>query len=268
MDITSILSQTPFWLINKELAHNIGRDEAFLLSDLITKFKYFGSLNQLEKIGNEYYFYATSESIENDTMFSYFQQKKLINKLIKFGLLKIKRKGIPAMLYFHIIEEKIPTYLNSSIEETSNLDIEKFEINTLNNSNSIYYNNKNKYINNNNNNIDKSSKIKEYKDIFEEARKIYKGTKRGCNTEFEVFIKHRDWKEVLPILKAAIQREIQYIEGLKKEGKFAPEYKHFKTWLNQRCWENEFLSTDNKIINETELKRKKAMIKQFYGEIE
>jgi len=267
MKLSSFLTQTAFWTINKELAHNIGRDEAFLLSDLISKYEYFKSINQLVEFDNENYFYATSESIENDTMFTYFQQKKLIANLEKLGLLKSKRKGIPSKLFFHIKEENISNFFKSSIEETSNLDIKKIEINTSNNSNSIYYYNKNKYINNNNN-IDRNSKIKEYKDIFEEARKIYKGTKRGCNTEFEVFIKHKDWQEVLPMLKAAIQREIQYIEGLKKEGKFAPEYKHFKTWLNQRCWENEFLSADNKIINETELKRKKAMINQYFGGIE
>ena len=165
-----------------------------------------------------------------------------------------------------IVGGRLEENFKADLKKTSRQDTKKLQgrleenfkdTNTCNNSitNSNYF-------------IDKSSKIKENKDIFEEARKIYKGTKRGCNTEFEVFIKHKDWQEVLPTLKAAIQREIEYIEGLKKEGKFAPEYKHFKTWLNQRCWENEFLSTDNKIINETELKRKKAMIKQFYGEIE
>jgi predicted transcriptional regulator len=208
---------------------------------------------------------------------------KMLNRLIEKGLI-IKQEGtsfLKASDYF-ILESELDTKQSlgtlqkqedtkQSLEDTKLSLVEQTKQSLEDTKQSLDYNNNNNNIrdnNNNNNNIDRNSKIKEYKDIFEESRKIYKGTKRGCNTEFEVFIKHKDWQEVLPMLKAAIQREIQYIEGLKREGKFAPEYKHFKTWLNQRCWENEFLSTDNKVINENELKRKKAMIKQFYGEIE
>lgn len=208
---------------------------------------------------------------------------KMLNRLIEKGLI-IRQEGtafLKASDYF-ILESELDTKQSldtlqkqedtkQSLVDTKQSLVEDTKLCLKDTKQSLDYNYNNNNIrdnNNNNYNIDKISKIKKYKDIFEEARKIYKGTKRGCNTEFEVFIKHKDWQEVLPMLKAAIQREIQYIEGLKREGKFAPEYKHFKTWLNQRCWENEFLSTDNKVINETELKRKKAMIKQFYGEIE
>ena len=205
---------------------------------------------------------------------------KILNRLIEKGL--IIRQGGTAYLKAtekFIIESEIDTKQSlvtlqdtkQSLEDTKQSLVEHTKQSLEATKQSLDYNNNNNNIrdnNNNNYNIEKNSKIKDNKDIFEEARKIYRGTKRGCNTEYEVFIKHKDWQEVLPNLKAAIQREINYIEGLKKEGKFAPEYKHFRTWLNQRCWENEFLSPDNKVINETELKRKKAMIKEFYGDIE
>jgi hypothetical protein len=72
--------------------------------------------------------------------------------------------------------------------------------------------------------------------IFEAARKIYPGTKRGFKTEFESFRrKHKDFKEVLPLLKPAIERQSKTV-WLNKEKRFVP---HFSTWLNQRRWELE-----------------------------
>ncbi len=46
--------------------------------------------------------------------------------------------------------------------------------------------------------------------IFNEFRKIYPGIKRGNKTEFENFCKkHKDWKEVLPLLKESILKQIE-----------------------------------------------------------
>jgi len=144
MAVKDFLSQTAFWQINKSLAKAIGRDEAFLLSDLISKYEYFLGNKETIQIDNESYFFATSESIENDTMFTYYEQKKLLSKLEKYGLIKIAKKGIPAKLYFHIVENKILSIFNSSIQKTSKLELEKVE---------NYYKNKDKNIDKNNINM-------------------------------------------------------------------------------------------------------------------
>jgi len=71
---------------------------------------------------------------------------------------------------------------------------------------------------------------------FEQARKIYPGTKRGLQTEFENFKKHhRDWRTALPLLLPAIERQSKTI-WLQKEIKYIP---NFATWINQRRWEIE-----------------------------
>ena len=77
------------------------------------------------------------------------------------------------------------------------------------------------------------------KDIFDLARKFYPGTKRGLDTEFKNFIKHSDWKICMPLLYPAIEKQKKFRNKLFSESKFIPEWKHFKTWINQRCWEDE-----------------------------
>jgi hypothetical protein len=75
---------------------------------------------------------------------------------------------------------------------------------------------------------------------FDEFRKLYQGTKKGLNTEFETFKKHKDYKECINLLLPALQKEIEYKQTKKNKGEFVPEWKNLQTWINQRCWEQEF----------------------------
>lgn len=75
---------------------------------------------------------------------------------------------------------------------------------------------------------------------FDEARSIYPGSKKGNPTEFENFCKkHKDWKEVLPILKDKITAYKEWREAKLQIEKWAPDYKNFSTWINGRHWEDE-----------------------------
>ena len=83
---------------------------------------------------------------------------------------------------------------------------------------------------------------------FDQARKIYPGTKRGLKTEFDNFKKkHRDWTESLLLLEPAIKQQSKTIWA-NCEKKYIP---HFQTWLNQRRWEFE-RSTEITIPFDTE----------------
>ena len=79
---------------------------------------------------------------------------------------------------------------------------------------------------------------------FGNARQLYPGTKRSCPTEFKDFKKHKDWKRVVALLEPAIQREIDHKSQLRALGKFCPPWKNFKSWISQRCWEQEFPEED------------------------
>lgn len=83
--------------------------------------------------------------------------------------------------------------------------------------------------------------IKELEEKFENFRKQYQGKKLGLEKEFENFKKkHKDWKEVIDKLEPALLAEINWRKN--KVG-FVPEWKNLQTWLNQRCWEQEFEAT-------------------------
>jgi len=78
-----------------------------------------------------------------------------------------------------------------------------------------------------------------YAIYFESAWKAYPGVKRGCDTEFEYFRKthKKGWEEVLPLLLPAIDRQIERRRRNSLVNKFNPPWKHFKTWIYNRCWE-------------------------------
>lgn len=104
--------------------------------------------------------------------------------------------------------------------------------------------------NTSNNNTSNNKKI--YKKVseeleceFEEFRKSYPGSKRGSETEMSRLKKHKDWKEVIPILSESLKREIEHKSNCKKHGEFVPPWKNLSTWINQRCWEMEFPEVGN-----------------------
>lgn len=104
--------------------------------------------------------------------------------------------------------------------------------------------------------------------IFEEFRKIYKGSKRGLKTELENFKKkHKDWREVLPNLKTLYEQQLAIKEDARNRGCFVPQEKNLSTYLNQRCWEEElnFENNERKYISEAE--RARRSYQELSGEI-
>lgn len=86
-----------------------------------------------------------------------------------------------------------------------------------------------------------SRENKEDKETFDIFRKAYLGNRKGLDTEFSNFKKkHKDWKQVLPELKDLLTCQINQREALRRSGQFVPEWKHLSTWINNRCWEEEY----------------------------
>lgn len=81
-------------------------------------------------------------------------------------------------------------------------------------------------------------KDNDYKTMFENFRKLYPGTKRGFDTEFEnMQKKHKDYKEVIPQLEEIIKNQINQREKKKGDSEFVPQWKNLVTWINNRSWE-------------------------------
>ncbi len=91
---------------------------------------------------------------------------------------------------------------------------------------------------------------------FENFRKLYPGAKRGFETEFSNFKKHKDYKEAVFLLTPALEKLKHWREQKKLAGGFVPEMANLQTWINQRRWEVELEKIDknktshSQILNE------------------
>ena len=84
------------------------------------------------------------------------------------------------------------------------------------------------------------NEVNNKKGVFENFRKKYPGTKRGLDTEFEYFKKtNKDWKNILEKLETSIDSQIQIRQNKSLNNEFVPEWKNLKTWIFNKCWEEE-----------------------------
>jgi hypothetical protein len=78
------------------------------------------------------------------------------------------------------------------------------------------------------------------KNAFELFRKLYPGSKRGLDTEYNNLCKkHDDYKNIIPLLSASLENQINWRTEMIAAKMFVPEWKMLQTWINQRCWEME-----------------------------
>lgn len=78
------------------------------------------------------------------------------------------------------------------------------------------------------------------KDMFENFRKLYPGTKKGLKTEYDNFKKkHKDYKDVVVKLDGCLKNQIEARKIIKSNDGFLPQWKMLATWINKRAWEEE-----------------------------
>lgn len=84
---------------------------------------------------------------------------------------------------------------------------------------------------------------------FEQARKLFPGTKLGFEEEWE-YLKYstkkrkRNMSKIIPLFLPAIKEQIRRRDILKEVNKFVPPWKMFQTWINKGCWTEEIALPD------------------------
>lgn len=131
MTALDLLSSRNYIIVNKTLIKTIGLEEAIVLGELCSEYKYWKEENKL--IDNM--FYSSIQNIENNTGLSEYQQRKAIKSLENIGIISVTLKGIPATRYFEINENKLFNILRTSSEKTKELDTEKLSSNNNNKNN-------------------------------------------------------------------------------------------------------------------------------------
>ena len=82
---------------------------------------------------------------------------------------------------------------------------------------------------------------------FETFRRSFPGTKRGLKIELANFLK-KNKPEIVNQLLPALEKEKKHREILLAKKEFIPNWKDLSTWINKKCWEQEFSDQKNEAI--------------------
>lgn len=145
MEIIDLLANDNYIIANKQIAQMYGLEEAVLLGELASEYRYWKKRNELK----DGYFYSTIENVKEHTTLSDKKQRAAITNLKTAGIIAVKLMGIPAKRYIKINEEQLFLILTgkslqdstASFAEIANLDTPERQ---GNNNNSNSNNNSNK----------------------------------------------------------------------------------------------------------------------------
>lgn len=141
MDVIDFLSNDGYIIVNKKIAKEIGLNEAVLLGELCSEYKYWRNQNKLENG----WFFSTIENVEENTTLSAYQQRKSLKILEDLKLIEVRLKGTPPVRHIFLNVENLNNQMFKNFtfksEKSESLNVKKVDINN------------NKNINNNNNNL-------------------------------------------------------------------------------------------------------------------
>ena len=104
MSIIKLLAGTSWGIYNKDLARNIGLEEAIIIGELASEYDYWLKQDGLTVDG---YFYSPVENVVRATTISEYRQRKAMNTLKSLKLIDVQLKGLPARRYVKINEVEI-----------------------------------------------------------------------------------------------------------------------------------------------------------------
>lgn len=125
-----------FLKVDKDVLKYKGAQFAVFVSFLIDKYEYFEKGNKL--IDGEF-FYMTAEKIQEEIGVSPPTQAKILKELKENGLIKIKRKGMPAKLLFSSSYQNFYNLLPKFLEPILEYNKTKYNKTKENNINNIIY---------------------------------------------------------------------------------------------------------------------------------
>ncbi len=83
---------------NRFIAHAVGASEAMIYSALLAKSAYYEEHGMV----SDGWFFSTVADLEESTTLTEKQQRRAINNLVKSGLIRSERRGMPAKRFFKI----------------------------------------------------------------------------------------------------------------------------------------------------------------------
>lgn len=113
--LMSLLSNSGYIIVNKEIIKKIGLHEAIILGELCSEYCYWEKANKLDNG----YFFSTRENIAENTGLSAYQQREPFKKLVNIGIVKEKLKGMPQLKWYSLDMDNLYKLFNEKIDFTS-----------------------------------------------------------------------------------------------------------------------------------------------------
>ena len=113
--LMSLLSNSGYIIVNKEIIRKIGLHEAIILGELCSEYCYWEKANKLDNG----YFFSTRENIAENTGLSAYQQREPFKKLVNIGIVKEKLKGMPQLKWYSLDMDNLYKLFNEKTDFTS-----------------------------------------------------------------------------------------------------------------------------------------------------
>lgn len=107
MDVIELLANDNYIIANKTIAKEFGLDEAILLGELASEYRYWEKRGEL----TDGYFYSTIENVKDNTTLSDKRQRSALTALKAAGIVEVKLKGLPAKRYIKIHAEQLLPFM-------------------------------------------------------------------------------------------------------------------------------------------------------------
>lgn len=131
LNLIDLLANDNYIIVNKSLIKAFGLNEAVLMGELCSEYRYWYKEGKLE---NDM-FYSTIENIEENTGLSAHEQRQAIQSLKELDVLEVELKGIPAKRYFKLRISTVVKILTTCCLNFKQLAVKKLYSNNNNNSN-------------------------------------------------------------------------------------------------------------------------------------
>lgn len=129
--ISKLLAVDGYIVVNKELIKQLGLHEAIIIGELCSEYNYWDAH---EKLKNDM-FYSTRENIEKNTGLNEHYQRKAFATLQEYEVIKIEKKGLPAVNYYKINFDKLFSLLTTSAPRDEGLVVKTMDLNNNTNNN-------------------------------------------------------------------------------------------------------------------------------------
>ena len=116
MSLANVLSSRGYFIVNKTLCKKLGLTSAAIIGEMYAKYAY---LEHNDKLVDGEYFYYTREDLRDNLGITMYEQRKVINTLIKMGILSTKLIGLPAVIHYKIDENKLAEVLEITEPKTT-----------------------------------------------------------------------------------------------------------------------------------------------------